>query len=159
MPGTNGRSFLEFLGELLRLLKDWVGGQLLIAFCMTVLYGAGFAALDVPLWALLAPLCGFFHLVPIVGGVFALLLPVTAVLIAGGGATKILWIIGVYVFVQALESFYLTPRILGSRLSLRPAVVFLALLAGSLMFGFLGALVAVPAVAAATMVWRIFQRR
>ncbi len=159
MSRTNGQGVLDFLVELLRLLKAWVGGQLLIAFCLTVLYGAGFAALDVPLWLLLAPVCGLFHLVPIIGGVFGLLIPVAAVLIAGGGATKILWIVGVYIAIQTFESFYLTPKILGSRLSLRPAVVFLALLLGSLMFGFLGALVAVPAVAAATLAWKIFQRR
>ena len=49
--------------------------------------------------------------------------------------------------VQCVEGYYLTPRILGGRLSLHPMAVFLGLLIGGKLFGFLGVLLAVPVIA------------
>ena len=51
--------------------------------------------------------------------------------------------------VQSVEGYFLTPRILGGRLSLHPMAVFLGLLIGGKMFGFLGVLLAVPVIAVA----------
>lgn len=153
------RTILGFLAEILRTLARFVRGQVLIASWMTLIYAAGFFLLDVPLWPLIALVCGMLHLVPVIGAVLGLLVPVGVSLIAGRSAAQILGIIGVFAFTQALESFYLTPRILGTELRLKPVVVFLALMAGGLLFGFFGALFAVPAVAVAMLAWRIFYRK
>jgi predicted PurR-regulated permease PerM len=149
---------LRVLAEVARALGAWIRGQLKVALWMIVLYAAGFALIGVPFWPVIAIVCGSLHVVPMVGAVLGLLIPVGATLVAGGGGYKILAIVGVFVCAQALESFYLTPRILGSHLRLRPVVVFFALFAGGLLFGFLGAVFAVPAVAIAVLIWRLHYR-
>ena len=58
-------------------------------------------------------------------------------------------LVGVFVAVQSAEGYYLTPRILGSRLSLHPMAVFLGLLIGGKLFGLLGIILAVPTLAIA----------
>src|SRR6185503_7409705 len=58
-------------------------------------------------------------------------------------------ILGVFVVVQSIEGYFLTPRILGGRLSLHPMAVFLGLLIGGKLFGILGILLAVPTIAVA----------
>ena len=67
----------------------------------------------------------------------------------GGGLWKLLGLVGVFVAVQSAEGYFLTPRILGSRLSLHPMAVFLGLLIGGKLFGLLGVILAVPTIAVA----------
>ena len=56
---------------------------------------------------------------------------------------------GVFVGVQSIEGYILTPRILGRRLSLHPKALFLGLLIGGKLFGLLGVILAVPTIAVA----------
>jgi predicted PurR-regulated permease PerM len=63
------------------------------------------------------------------------------------------------VIIQGIEGFYLTPKLLGRPLGLRPLLVFVALLVGSFFFGPIGFLLAVPALAVAGVFWRYFRER
>ena len=58
-----------------------------------------------------------------------------------------LTVLGIFVAVQTLEGYVLTPRILGGRLNLHPMAVFLGLLIGGKLFGLLGVILAIPAIA------------
>jgi predicted PurR-regulated permease PerM len=141
--------FARLFDEVGRILQSYVLGQLMIAMIMGLLYGIGFVALGVPAWAGLAALSGFLNVIPYVGTGFGLIL-------ASGftfAETRELWrvagVAGVFVAVQCIEGYFLTPRILGQRLSLHPMAVFLGLLIGGRLFGFLGVLLAVPVIAVA----------
>jgi predicted PurR-regulated permease PerM len=114
---------------------------------MAVLYAVGFAVLRVPAWAGLAALAGFLNVIPYVGTAFGFVLAAAFVLAQGGGLWKLVGLVGVFVAVQSAEGYYLTPRLLGSRLSLHPMAVFLALLIGGKLFGLLGVILAVPTLA------------
>src|SRR5262249_19972871 len=62
---------------------------------------------------------------------------------------RILALVGVYVIVQSMEGFVLTPRILGERLELHPFVVIIGILIGGSLFGILGIILATPTIAIA----------
>ena len=84
------------------------------------------------------------------------------VLVAAGtwfarGLYPTLGVMGVFAVAQILEGFWLTPRIMGRHLNLSPWWVFVGVLAASLMFGFVGALLALPAMAIALLVWRFMR--
>jgi predicted PurR-regulated permease PerM len=122
-------TFSRLFDEVGRILAAYVRGQLLIALCMAVLYAIGFYAFGVPAWAGLAALAGL--------------------LADGDGLWRIGGIVGLFVVVQSIEGYILTPRILGRRLSLHPMAVFLGLLIGGKLFGLLGIILAVPTIAIA----------
>ena len=133
----------------------WLGGQLLIAFLLTICYAVGFALAGLPGWPLFAIVNGFLHLVPMFGAALGLLFPFLGWLFfTAGDPWMLLAIIGVYVGAQALESFYLTPKILGYKLRLKPFLVFVAVILGSSLFGFVGALFAAPVLAITMTIWR-----
>ncbi|MDZ7639459.1 MAG: AI-2E family transporter [Bryobacterales bacterium] len=136
-------------------LAHWVGGQLLIAFLLTICYAVGFALAGLPWWPVFAIINGVFHLIPMVGAALGLLLPFLGwLLLTTGDPWMLLWIIAVYALAQAFESFYLTPKILGYKLRLKPFLVFLGVVLGSSLFGFVGALFAAPVMAVAMTIWR-----
>lgn len=141
--------FTRLFDEVGRILASYVRGQLFIAVIMAVLYAIGFAVLRVPAWAGLAALAGLLNVIPYVGTAFGFVLAAAFVLAHGGGLWNLLGLLGVFVAVQIAEGYYLTPRILGTRLSLHPMAVFLGLLVGGKLFGLLGVVLTVPALAVA----------
>jgi predicted PurR-regulated permease PerM len=141
--------FTRLFDEVGRILATYLRGQLFIAAIMAVLYAVGFAVLRVPAWAGLAALAGLLNVIPYVGTAFGFVLAAAFVLAHGGGLWKLVGLVAVFVAVQSAEGYYLTPRILGSRMSLHPMAVFLGLLIGGKLFGLLGIILAVPTVAIA----------
>jgi predicted PurR-regulated permease PerM len=143
--------FREPLGRLFdevgRILQSYVLGQLMIAMVMAVLYAMGFAALGVPAWAGIAALSGLLNVVPYVGTALGVVLATGFTFAHGAETWRVVGVPVVFILVQTIEGYYLTPRILGGRLSLHPMAVFLGLLIGGRLFGFLGFLLAVPVIA------------
>lgn len=148
-------SFGQLLRQIVGHVLHWVGGQLLIALIMTLFYATGFALAGLPWWPLFAIANGVLHLVPMFGAALGLMLPFLGwLLLTNADPYRLLAIVAVYALAQALEGFYLTPKILGYRLRLKPFLVFLAVVAGSVFFGFFGALFAAPVMAIAMTIWR-----
>ncbi len=142
-------TFSRLFDEVGRILAAYVRGQLLIALCMAVLYAIGFAAFGVTARVGQAALAGLLNAIPFVGTNLGLGLATSFTLADGGGLWRIGGILGVFVMVQSIEGYILTPRILGRRLSLHPMAVFLGLLIGGKLFGLLGIILAVPTIAIA----------
>jgi len=141
--------FGRLFDEVGRILQAYVRGQLLIAMLMGVLYAIGFVLLQVPAGAGIAILAGFLNTIPYVGTVFGIILATSFTMAAGAGFWRVGGVIGVIVAVQMIEGYFLTPRILGGRVSLHPMAVFLGMLIGGKLFGFLGIILAVPTIAVA----------
>jgi putative heme transporter len=142
--------------ESLRVLGIYIRAQILIAIILTALYAIGFAIAHVPLWPLIAIIGGFAVLIPRVGSLVPLCLMGLADLIGHRNLVDFLIAFAAWTAIQALEGFFITPRILSKPLGLKPLPVFLALIAGSFLFGPIGALLAVPVIAVALVFWRYF---
>ena len=130
-----------------RILESYVRGQLLIGAIMAVCYAVGFYFLGVPAWAGIAMIAGLLNAIPYVGTILGIVLAGGFTFAGGGGVWDIAAVLGVFVAVQSLEGYVLTPKILGERLNLHPMAVFLGLLIGGKLFGLLGVILAIPAIA------------
>jgi predicted PurR-regulated permease PerM len=157
IPPRFREPFSRLFDEVGRILQSYVLGQLMIAIIMGILYAAGFAALKVPAWAGIAALSGFLNVIPYVGTGFGIVLASGFTFAHSGELWRIFGVLGVFTVVQCIEGYYLTPRILGGRLSLHPMAVFLGLLIGGKLFGFLGVLLAVPSIAVAQVFVKFFR--
>jgi predicted PurR-regulated permease PerM len=157
IPPRFREPFSRLFDEVGRILQSYVLGQLMIAIIMGCLYAVGFAALQVPAWAGIAALSGFLNVIPYVGTAFGIVLASGFTFAHTGEMWRVLGVLGVFTAVQCVEGYYLTPRILGGRLSLHPMAVFLGLLIGGKLFGFLGVLLAVPSIAVAQVFIKFFR--
>jgi predicted PurR-regulated permease PerM len=59
---------------------------------------------------------------------------------------------------QLVESFLLTPKLIGDRIGMHPVLVIFMVLAGAFLFGFIGVLLALPVAAVGTVLARFFYR-
>jgi predicted PurR-regulated permease PerM len=153
-PRTPGRLARDVGG----VLVHYVSAQFRICLILTAVYAVGFFLLGVPLWPLMALLVGFGHAIPMFGAVVAIVIAAASTWMARG-VYPALGVMGVFAGAQMLESFWLTPRIMGRHLNLSPWWVFVGALAASLMFGFLGVLLVIPAMAVAMVIWRFARGR
>jgi Predicted permease len=147
IPPRFREPFSRLFDESGRILESYVRGQILIGLIMAACYAVGFWALGVPAWAGIALIAGLLNAIPYVGTILGVLLAGAFTLAEGGGFWKLSAVLGIFVAVQTLEGYYLTPRILGGRLNLHPMAVFLGLMIGGKLFGFFGFILAIPAIA------------
>jgi predicted PurR-regulated permease PerM len=87
---------------------------------------------------------GMAFFIPYLGFGLGMILAILAGVLQFGGLYGLLVVVGVYGTGQLVESFYLTPRLVGERIGLHPLAVIFALLAFGQLFGFLGVLIALP---------------
>jgi putative heme transporter len=132
-------------------LAGYVHGQLIVASADAVFIGIGLLILGVPLAIPLAALVLIGALFPIVGSVTAGSLAVLVGLAHGGLVTGLI-VLAIVVGVQQIEGNVLQPLILGKVLTLHPLVVLLAVTAGAVTLGVLGAFLAVPIAAIAARI-------
>lgn len=120
--------------------------QILVAAVDAIGIGIGAAILRVPLALPLSILVFLGSFIPVVGAVLTGTIAVLVALVAHGPVTA-LFMLGVVLLVQQIEGHVLQPFLMGHAVSLHPVAVILAVTAGSLVAGILGALFAVPIVA------------
>jgi predicted PurR-regulated permease PerM len=138
-----------FLREADQVLGQYLRGQLLVMLLLAVGYSAGLALFGLDLALPIGIFTGLAIFVPYVGFGVGMVLALFAGLLefssTQGIAYPLLMVAVVYGLGQAVESFLLTPRLVGERIGLHPLAVIFALLAFGQLFGFVGVLVALPA--------------
>lgn len=126
-------------------LKNWLLGKLLSMFIVGILTGIGLIALGMPLALTLALFAAIISFIPNFGPIIAL---VPAFLLAFTQSPLMaLYVVILYVSIQAIESNVLTPLIQKKMISLPMAMVLIAQILLGLFTGVLGIILAVPLMA------------
>jgi predicted PurR-regulated permease PerM len=137
------RAKVEFVEDALaRVLGGYLRGQLIMALTLAVVVGVTMQAIGMPYAVVLGVLAGLFELVPMFGPILSAL-PALAVALFQP-FPMVLWVLGIFVLIQQIESNVLAPRITGHAVGLHPLGAIFALLAGLELEGPLGAVFAVP---------------
>jgi predicted PurR-regulated permease PerM len=132
---------------------SYLRGTALVALVDAVGIGIGLVILQVPLALPLVVLTFVLSFIPIVGAVLAGIVAALVALVALGPVQALI-VVGIIVLVQQLESNILQPFLMGRTMRLNAFVVLIALAAGTVLGGILGAILAVPLTAAA---WGVVQ--
>jgi predicted PurR-regulated permease PerM len=139
----------NLIGQISNVLSSYVRSQLLIGVMMGLLYSLGFAILRVPLALTIGMLAGVLNFIPYLGTLIGLALSLLFLVLNEAGIGRLLGVLVVFIIVQIIEGYYLTPRLIGSRLHLHPLWVLTGLLIGGNLFGLVGVILAVPVIAIA----------
>lgn len=147
----------EFIG----IIVSFFRGQLLIGLIMGTLLAIGFSIVGLRFGLLIGLALGILNIVPYLGTIIGLgvALPL-AYLQPGGSWTLVGLVLLVFVIVQNIEGWYLTPKIMGDRTGLHPVVVIIAIFFwGTALDGILGMILAIPLTAFFVTAWRLAKRK
>ncbi|HQF37662.1 MAG TPA: AI-2E family transporter [Opitutaceae bacterium] len=167
------RGLLPFLRDDLRddvvfLVREFVGivvaffrGQLLIGLIMGTIYATGFSIAGLKFGLVIGLGMGLLNVIPYLGTMLGLsvALPL-AFFQPEGGLWLVGAVLGVFAAVQALEGWFLTPRIMGQQTGLHPVAIIVAILFwGTALDGLLGMVLAIPLTAFFVTAWRLAKHK
>lgn len=152
IPRKYIKSSSEIFEECDEVLGAFFRGQLLVMLGLGIFYSValGFTGLNLAL--LLGVVIAILSIVPYLGTILGLAIAIIAALFQFADVAHIVYVLIIFAVGHVLESFILTPLLIGDKIGLHPVAVIFAILAGGTLFGFFGVLLALP-VAAVIMVW------
>lgn len=165
--------FLPFLKEKTRedviyLLDQFIGilltffrGQIIIALAQGILYALGFALVGLPYGVVIGMVLGLLNIIPYLGSIAGLCVALPlAYFGAEGGLLQLALVLAVFSVVQAIEGYLLTPKIMGDRTGLHPAlIIFAVFFWGVALGGIFGMMLAIPLTAFAVVFWRLLKKK
>jgi predicted PurR-regulated permease PerM len=129
-------------GEMEGKIGGFFRGQLILMGIVAVLSAIGYLIVGIPYALGLALIAGVCEAIPMFGPTIGM---IPAVLVAISLAPdKLLFVVLVGVAVQLLENNLFVPRIMDHSVGINPIVTILAIAAFGALFGFAGALLAIP---------------
>ncbi len=148
-------------------LGGFLRGQLLVMLGQGLLYAIGLWLIGLNNGLAIGMIAGLVSFVPYLGAITGVALAlITAILqdsvtFGLGVESRLVFLIlvgVVFTVGQLVESFVLTPNLIGDRIGMHPVLVIFTVLAGAYLFGFFGVLLALPVAAAGTVLVRFFYR-
>ncbi|MGY3265340.1 AI-2E family transporter [Lysobacter sp. HA35] len=140
-------------------LGGFLRGQFLVMLILGVMYAVGLEIIGLDLGILIGMVAGMLTFVPFMGPVSLLTLGGIAALVQFGDWQHFGGVLVVFAVGQVIESYWLTPKLVGNRIGLHPMAVIFSVIAGGQLFGFLGMLLALPVAAVANVLLRYAQER
>ncbi len=144
----------ELIHDLDHTMSGWLRGQLLVMLILGTLYSIGYTWVGITLSLFIGLVTGFLAFIPYVGAFIGFFLALIMAILDGRGWGPILGVCGVFGAVQLLDTILITPNVLGKSVGLHPAMVVSALMAFGVLWGFWGALIAVPTTAMLAVIAR-----
>lgn len=125
-------------------LSGFLRGQLSVMLALGAIYTIGLWLMGLDLALLIGVFAGLVSFVPYLGFILGILFASIVALMQFQDAFHLLMVFLVFGVGQTLESFVLTPWLVGDRIGLHPVTVIFAVMAGGQLFGFVGVLLALP---------------
>lgn len=143
------RVYHKEIGHILGIIDEKVGayirGTIVRCIIVGILTGTILYLTGMPFSLMLGVLAGLLNIIVYIGPVIA---AVPALLLSLVPDTPhFLWILGVYIVVQLIDAFILTPFLLGKAVDLNPLTIIAVILISARLAGVLGIIIAIPVAA------------
>lgn len=158
LPASRRDTILKLAQECDDVLSAFFRGQLMVMLALGLIYGIGLSLVGLKVGLMIGLLGGLLSIVPYLGSIFVVVTATLATLVQFGTWQPVMWVWGVFLVGQTIESYILTPYLVGERIGLHPVAVIFSVLAGGALFGFFGVLVALPVAAVLMVMFRFFRR-
>ncbi|MCW9014953.1 MAG: AI-2E family transporter [Gammaproteobacteria bacterium] len=136
-------------------LQDYIRGIMIQSGIMSIVVTAGFYIIGLESPILLGLVAGILNLIPYVGPLLAMVLPV---LLALGHAPLELWMVGAAVGVilaaQLIDNVLVIPSVIAHAVNLHPVIVIIGIIIFGNLFGFIGMVLAIPVISTANIIFK-----
>lgn len=144
LPKKSKKNVLDIMQEINKIIAGFIRGQISVCLILGTFYSIGLKLVGLELGLLVGFIAGIISFIPYVGSITGFVLGVALAFAQYGDIPHVLYVVGVFMAGQFLEGNFLTPKLVGESVGLHPVWVMFALLAGGVLLGFLGLMLAVP---------------
>jgi predicted PurR-regulated permease PerM len=135
------------LARSVKVAQDYILGMIIIILYLWTLYSIAFSVIGVRYAVFFAMLCGVLEIIPFVGSITGTTLTCIMALSQGGGMHMVVWVLVSYAAIQASQFYIFAPLVMREQVNLSPLFTILVLIAGDLLWGIPGMIVAIPCLA------------
>lgn len=144
LPRKYEPTIVKLVKECNEVLGAFFRGQLLVMLTLGIFYSIGLTLVGLKIGAVIGIMVGLFSIIPYLGIIVGLITASIAAFVQFGTFVGIAPILLVFAIGQTLDGMLITPKLVGDRIGLHPVAVIFAVLAGGVLFGFFGVLLALP---------------
>lgn len=134
----------EIIDNTATLVQQYLVGKSFLIILLTVLYSIGLGVSGVDNFILISFIGAFLSLIPFIGNIIAFGLALVFGFLTTGDTTVLIGIIITFTIVQFIESYILEPYVVGDKVNLHPFLVILSIIAGNMIWGVMGMVLAIP---------------
>jgi AI-2 transport protein TqsA len=143
----NQTKVAEILSETKSAIQSYIVGLLIETSIVAVLNSAALLVLGVQNAILIGVIGAILNLLPYIGGIIAIALPVLMATLTTDGFTTQLLIIGAYGLIQFIDNNILVPRIVSSKVQINALISIVIVLLGAALWGVPGMFLSIPFIA------------
>ena len=147
LPRRSKASIRQQAREIDRTLSGFIRGQFSVCVLLGTYYSLGLYFVGLELGVLVGFIAGLISFIPYVGSIIGFVVSLGIAFAQFDSLMPIIQVVIVFITGQFLEGNFLTPKLVGENVGLHPVWVMFALLAGGVLLGFLGLMIAVPVAA------------
>lgn len=159
LPKKSKKTITETLKEIDKIIAGFIRGQLSVCLILGLFYSIGLKLVGLELGLLVGFIAGIISFIPYVGSITGFIIGCVLAFAQYGDITHVLYVVVVFMLGQFIEGNFLTPKLVGESVGLHPVWVMFALLAGGVLLGFLGLMLAVPLAAIIGVLVRLAIKR
>ncbi len=147
LPRSRINVIRQLANDVDQTLAAFIRGQMLVCLFLAIFYAVALLVIGLNYWLIVGIIIGALSFIPYVGAIIGFSIAMVLALFQFDSFGPIIAVLVVFFAGQFLEGQFITPRLVGNRVGLHPLWVIFALLAGGVLFGFIGVLTAIPTAA------------
>ena len=159
LPKKSKKTITSTLKDIDKIIAGFIRGQLSVCLILGLFYSIGLKLVGLELGLLVGFIAGIISFIPYVGSITGFVVGCILAFAQYGDISHVLYVAGVFMLGQFIEGNFLTPKLVGESVGLHPVWVMFALLAGGVLLGFLGLMLAVPLAAIIGVLVRLAIKR
>jgi predicted PurR-regulated permease PerM len=134
----------EILSETKTAVQSYMQGLMIETAIVSALNSIAFLIIGVPSAVVLGVIGGILNLIPYIGGLVALALPLLMVTITRDGFSAQLWVTATYLLIQFIDNNLLVPMVVSKKVQINALMSIIIVLLGGALWGVSGMFLSIP---------------
>ncbi|MEJ8802057.1 AI-2E family transporter [Pontibacter sp. H249] len=149
-------SMVQTVMNIQQVVQSYISGLMIVIFIVALLNSAGLMVLGVKYAIFFGVFASILTIIPYIGILIGATLPALLTLATTGHLIDAVLVVAVFMFVQFLEGNFITPFVVGSKVSINPFAAIVGLLIGGEIWGAAGMILSIPIIAMLKVVFDVY---
>ncbi len=145
---------IKYAKDIDSIFSAYLRGQILVSIILTIFYFTCFFVLGIKYSLFVGIFAGFFSFIPLIGIIVSFFITALLAYLQFLDVLVIFYLLLIFFIAQLLESNFLTPKLIGSKLGLHPLAVLFSIFIFGALFGIIGIIFATPLMATVVLIFK-----
>lgn len=159
LPRQHANTIREQLALIDQTIAGFLRGQINVCLIISAYYAIALSLIDLNFAFAVGLFSGLMLIIPYAGTILSAGLALTLMWFQTQTSGDLMTVGAIYGVGMLLDSYLITPKLVGEKVGLHPVWILFGMLAGGALFGFVGVLLAIPVSAVIGVVLRFFIQR